>query len=295
MTQEVGVGQANPSERAKPAASLAQKNNYYDGKRSQFVAAENIAAYIRSVGEGHVLIGYLTCPGAQSLEVFQRKWKSFRDGVLRKMFPSGIWVRERQSKTGDWHTHFVVGAGFDVRSGYPWEEVAKRHYGAVDPRIRAYWKFLRDKTELYGFGRHNLEPIRTRGEAAALYLSKYLSKRTGSDKLVGEERSRLFGIWGVGRFCSFKFSWNTAGGRQHRRKLATIARLVGQLRSCSVENLDDLKLELGREWWRKLRRIILSEKSWPADMEQAPCWLFDELWIMLAMETKWDAPYWSSR
>jgi hypothetical protein len=91
---------------------------------------------------------------------------------------------------------------------------------------------------------------------------------------------------GVGRFCSFKFSWNTVGGREHRRKFAIIARLVGQLRSCSVENLDDLKRELGRDWWRKLRRIILSEKPWPADMDHAPSWLFDELWIALAMETK---------
>src|SRR6266487_342293 len=99
MTPVVGLLRAVDSERAKPAASLSQKNNYYDGKRSQFVALENIAAYIRVVGENHVLIGYLTCPGAHSLDVFQRKWKSFRDGVLRKLFPSGMWVRERQSKT----------------------------------------------------------------------------------------------------------------------------------------------------------------------------------------------------
>ncbi len=72
-------------------------------------------------------------------------------------------------------------------------------------------------------------------------------------------------------------------------------RLLGQLRNCSVENLDDLKSELGRDWWRKLRRIILSEKPWPADINRAPSWLFDELWVLLAMETKWDTPYWSNR
>ena len=54
--------------------------------------------------------------------------------------------------------------------------------------------------------------------------------------------------------------------------------------NCSVENLDDLKSELGREWWRKMRRIILSERPWPEKTDQAPSWLFDELWLALAME-----------
>jgi hypothetical protein len=276
------------------APSSAQKDNCND-RRSQFVASENISAYIRASGESNVLVGYLTCPGAQSLEVFQRKWQSFLNGVLRPMFPSGMWVRERQHRTGDWHAHFVVNVGFDVRGGYPWDEVKARRYRAVDVRIRAYWKQLRDKAELYGFGRHNLEPVKTRGEAAARYISKYLSKRKSSDKAIGEEKARLFGMWGVGRSCTFKFSWNTFGGQEHRRKLAAIARIVGQLRNTSVENIDDLKRELGRDWWRKLRRVMTSDKPWPLDEGKTPGWLFDELWLLLAMETKWDAPYYVNR
>lgn len=277
--------------RRQPASSLASEDNY-NSKRSRFVASENIAAFIRTVGECNVLVGYLTCPGGQSLEVFQQKWKSFFNGALRGMFGSGMWVRERQHRTGDWHAHFVVDAGFDVRSGYPWVEVNNRCYRAVDARLRAYWKVFREKTELYGFGRHNLEPIKVNGQAAAGYLSKYLSKRKSTDKQFGEEKCRLFGMWGVGRSCSFKFSWNTAAGQQQRQKLAAIARIVGQLRNTSIEDLDDLKRELGFDWWRKIRRILISEKPWPADVRKNAGWVFDEVWLILAMDTKWDAPYW---
>jgi hypothetical protein len=276
---------------AEPSAPSSAKKYNGSDVRAKFVAEENIAAFIRLAGENQILVGYLTCPGAQSLVVFQRKWKSFLNGVLRSVFPKGVYVRERQSRTGDWHAHFVVNAGFDVRTGYPWAEVKARNYGAVDARIKAFWKVFRDKCEVYGFGRHNLEPIRTNGVQTSRYLVKYLSKRKNSDKQVGEERCALFGIWGVGRACNFQFGWNTAGGREYRQKIAVIARLVGQMRSCSVENLDDLKRELGLDWFRKVRRIISSDKPWPLDPKKNASWVFDEVWLMLAQDTKWDAPY----
>jgi hypothetical protein len=202
---------------AAPALSLAQKDNC-NNKRSQFVAEQNIGCYIRFVGENQVMVGYLTCPGAQSLTEFQRNWHSFRTGVLRKLLVSGMWVRERQSRTGDWHTHFVAGVGFDARSHYPWDQVARRDYRNVDRRVRGLWKVLRERSKTYGFGRSNLEPIKISGDAAARYVSKYLSKRKGSEKMAGEEKARLFGIWGTRRYCSSQFSWNTAGGRENRLK-----------------------------------------------------------------------------
>jgi len=288
---EGSFGRVQEAHGGAVAPSLAKKDNCND-KRARFVAEENIAAFIRLVGEDSVLVGYLTCPGAQSLEVFQRKWSSFLNGVLRPEFPKGVWVRERQSRTGDWHAHFVVSAGFNVRTGYPWSEVKLRNYGAVDARIKAWWKLFRGKCEVYGFGRHNLEPIRTSGVQTSRYLVKYLSKRKNSDKQVGEEKARLFGLWGVSRACTFQFGWNTAGGREYRRKIAVIARLVGQMRNCSVENLGELKRELGCDWFRKIRRIISSEKPWPADPQKNASWVFDEVWLMLAQDTKWDSPYW---
>jgi hypothetical protein len=178
-----------------PAAlSLAKKGNG-NNRRTQFVAEMNICCYIRFAGEDRIMIGYLTCPGAQSLVEFQRMWKSFLNGVLKKLFPSGMAVRERQSRTGDWHAHFIVDVGFNARSGYPWNSVKARDYRGVDERIRNLWKVLREKSEVYGFGRSNLEPLKSSSEAASRYVSKYLSKRTRSDKMVGEERCALFTVW----------------------------------------------------------------------------------------------------
>src|ERR1700737_1090416 len=210
---------------APAALSLAKKGNG-NNRRTQFVAEMNISCYIRFAGENQIMIGYLTCPGAQSLVEFQRMWKSFLNGVLRKVFPSGMAVRERQSRTGDWHAHFIVHVGFNARSGYPWNSVKARDYRGVDERIRNLWKVLREKSEVYGFGRSNLEPLKSSGEAAARYVSKYLSKRTGSDKMVGEERCALFTVWGTRRYCSDRFRWNTIRGRENRRRLSVIARCI---------------------------------------------------------------------
>ena len=248
---------------APAALSLAKKGNG-NNRRTQFVAEMNISCYIRFAGESQIMVGYLTCPGAQSLVEFQRMWKSFLNGVLKKRFPSGMAVRERQSRTGDWHAHFVVHVGFDVRSGYPWNSVKMREYRGVDSRIRDLWRVLREKSEVYGFGRSNLEPLKASGQAAARYVSKYLSKRTGSDKMVGEERCALFTVWGTRRYCSDRFSWNTIRGRENRRRLSVIARTVALIRRVDLPDILALKRQLGASWWKQLRRVVVTDRRWPA-------------------------------
>lgn len=277
---------------AAPALSLAQKDNC-NNRRSQFVAEQNIGWYIRFSGEDRVMVGYLTCPGAQSLIEFQRKWHSFLTGVLSKVFVSGMWVRERQSRTGEWHAHFVVVVGFDVRSRYPWEEVARRDYRNVDQTIRDLWKVLREGSKTYGFGRSNLEPIKTSGEAAARYVSKYLSKRTGSTKMVGEEKARLFGLWGTRRYCSSQFSWNTSGGRESRVKKKLIAQCLALISRSNINGHDDFRRVLGRKWWNRIRPLIVTEKKWPKQMNRTPGWVFDRLWQLYNPSPDGDAPYWS--
>jgi hypothetical protein len=171
--------------------------------------------------------------------------------------------------------------------------VARRDYRNVDKRIRDVWKILREGSEAYGFGRSNLEPIKTSGEAAARYVSKYLSKRNGSQKMAGEDKARLFGVWGTRRYCSSQFSWNTPGGRENRIKKKLIAQCLGLISRSDINDHDDFRRVLGSKWWNRIRPLIISEKKWRKQTTHAPGWVFDRLWQLCNPSPDDDAPYWN--
>ena len=109
-------------------------------------------------------------------------------------------MRERQPRTGNWHAHALVDAGFDIQTDFPFEEVKRDYYRNVKSAPRSLWKRLRVEAARYGFGRTQLLPIdESRGGAAAIvgYLTRYLSKSFSSEKMPGEEKGRLTGTWGL--------------------------------------------------------------------------------------------------
>src|SRR5207244_547464 len=87
--------------------------------------------------------------------------------------------------------------------------------------LRAIWKKLREKAERYAFGRTELLPIKRNGVGCAVYLTKYLGKALVSDKSEGEEKCRLFGIWGRVRFVHSQFDW--VSNRINRKRKAWLA------------------------------------------------------------------------
>src|SRR5438874_379883 len=167
------------------------------GRKQLFVVQENIRLYIGKFGPNNVGVLTITTPSAcLSARDFQRKWHPFRTNVVTRMFPTGMWVRERQPRTGNWHAHAVVDLGWDVRTGFPFDQVGKGFYANVDPKLRDLWRRLREKSTRYKFGRTELLPIKSNGEGFAVYVTKYLGKALVSEKAGGEERCKLFGIWG---------------------------------------------------------------------------------------------------
>ena len=95
---------------------LKKDNCIVNGRyRAVFVAQENIRLYIWKFGEQNV--GALTVTAADCLEAaeFQDRWHSFLNS-LRKIFsPTGMWARERQPRSGNWHAHAVVNVGWDTK------------------------------------------------------------------------------------------------------------------------------------------------------------------------------------
>jgi hypothetical protein len=227
------------------------------GRKQLFVARENIRLYIEKFGPNNIGVLTITTPSeCLSARDFQAKWHPFRTNVISRMFPTGMWVRERQPRTGNWHAHAVVDLGWDVRTSFPFEQVSKGFYANVDSRLRDAWKKLRKKAARYNFGRTELLPIKNNGEGFAVYITKYLGKALVSDKVEGEEKCKLFGIWGGVRFVYSRFDW--VSNRILRRRKAWLAADSG----CANET--EFRAMFGAGWWhfvgRELMNVIMPEE-----------------------------------
>ena len=206
-----GIGPGCGASAPLPALPCLEEDNCTKpvSARSLFVAQENLRLYIEHFGENQVAVLTLTMPTlCLSAVEFRVSWHSFRTHDLKRRFETGMWIRERQPRTGSWHAHAVVNVGYDIRTGFPFDQVAKGFYANVDARGRGgLWKWLRETSEKYGFGRTELLPIKVNGPACSLYLVKYLGKARSTSKLEQEEKCRLFGIWGGVRFVRSPFSF----------------------------------------------------------------------------------------
>lgn len=227
---------------AAPALpSLKKDNCITNGRyRSVFVAQENIRLFIWKCGEEN--IGALTVTAADCLEVreFQDKWHSYLN-ALKKELPSGMWTRERQPRSGNWHAHACVNVGWDIKSDFPRDQVARGLYANVDSRLRKLWKYLREKAASRGLGRVELLPLKYGGAACAKYFTKYLTKAVASEKNAGDEKCRLFGAWGGVRFVHSRFSFLSSRIVQRRK-----AWLVEAL---ELRGASELPQVLGVHWW----------------------------------------------
>jgi hypothetical protein len=238
-------------------------------RKQLFVARENMRLYIEKFGENNIGVLTITTPGeCLSAVEFQRKWHSFRTNALRCLFPTGMWIRERQPRTGNWHLHAIVDLGRDIRTGFPFEDISHRRYANVDSALRKTWKDLRNTVEKYGFGRSELLPIKRTGPECAAYLTKYLGKALLSEKGIGEENCRLFGVWGGVRFVHGQFDWvSNRILRRRKQWLAVTHDLTG------MEGFQNL---YGRRWWfvigEPLMKVILPVKCYQVFLNGEYVW-----------------------
>ena len=136
----------------------------------------------------------------------------------------------------------------------PYRHLERQAFRSANVQLRNLWATFRQVLPLYGFGRHELLPIRTTAEAAAKYVGKYVSKHL--DARLEEDKgartySRSQGQTGV----SCRFAWHSPGGQEWRRKLATFADRHGCL------DLDDMKERFGSRWAYHLCEVIACEPT----------------------------------
>ena len=171
-----------------------------------------------------------------------KRFHSFNTNYLKPSPDYGEWIsaKERQ-KRGAWHYHLLIQTAHDIRTGINFEELASGNYSSANASLKSLWKSNREALPKYGLGRSELLPIRTNQEAMARYLGKYISKHIGC-RTAQDRGVRLVNYSRNWSKNSSRFSWNTEGSKEWRRKLQIFANMHG------CPTLYALKMKLGPNW-----------------------------------------------
>jgi hypothetical protein len=136
------------------------------------------------------------------------------------------------------HFHLLgtLASGADIRTGLDFVQVNRRDYRTVSAELRGVWAVMRQKLPLYGFGRHELLPVRKTGDAVAAYVSKYIEKnvcqRSPADK--GKRLVRYIG-WQKRQLKPNEFEWDGVRARAWRAKTGQLFEMAGcQLKEFQV-------------------------------------------------------------
>mgnify|MGYP003484780661 FL=1 len=209
----------------------------------------------------------------------QRRFKSLRTNFLSKYFGDYVRCTERQ-KNGRIHFHLIIDCGMDIRRGFNFPQfydksAGKKRYASANKKLKAFWTLLRKSMAKYGFGRHELMPIRTSPEKLAKYVGKYISKHVQA-RLPEDKGIRLVQCsadkaskWKV---ANSNFAFVSWGAMMWRKKLKTYVetnqsywgKLLDFLGYQGLELNDSnyselLCIMLGRTWGYKCREIILDQ------------------------------------
>ncbi len=198
-----------------------------------------------------------------------RRFNSLLTGVLKKRYPTGIKVMERQ-KSGRIHFHCVVALDRDIRTGFDFPAAARGHYGSANAALRSEWAFWRETCKKYGFGRHELMPVKSNALGLAKYVGKYLGKHFQVRNL-DDKGARLVGYWGykassLTRSASCRFSWAKGGAFKWRSNLQMIDRIAQAV--CPIystrgaDGLARLRYYWGKKWaWEFMKADFVNKPA----------------------------------
>ena len=189
----------------------------------------------------------------------QRRLHSLITHQITPFFPLWVRVVERQSR-GALHYHFIIGLHEDVRTGFDfgayqsaldWAKRAlaakkrkdraafqearanerrqkERFQQSGSPHLQAIWRRFEEKLTRYGFGPvYDAAPIKSKGEAIAAYVGKYVSKHIGN-RIPEDKGLRLMATSSQCRFATVRFSWASVGSYLWRQKLKLVSRSLAE-------------------------------------------------------------------
>jgi hypothetical protein len=202
-------------------------------------------------------LGFFTLTFADlvlDLKEANRRFDSLNSNVIKGRYRRAVVVPERQ-KSGRVHFHLLVVLDADIRTGADFEAFENRDYRSANKALRSEWAFWRLTAPRYGFGRHELLPVKSNAEGIARYVGKYICKhvreRVGSDK--GARLVRYLGYGPGDRKASSRLAWNTDNAWVWRQKVRAFASRVG------ARDTADLQRLYGSHWAYHLQAVILAE------------------------------------
>jgi hypothetical protein len=206
----------------------------------------------------------------------QRRFHSLLTNVIAERYQCGVTITERHDNKGI-HFHLAVVCAQDIRGQmdfdacFPPKDARGKptyapDYATANDAIKREWAFWRRVAKLYGFGRHQLQPMRENGEALGHYLGAYLRKdwehRLPEDK--GARCVRYFGHWSKevrtkggrrkGPPCNSRFGWMTPRARAWRELVKQVV-IVLKYKGAKIteHNIKDI---LGPKWAWKMGRLF---------------------------------------
>lgn len=192
---------------------------------------------IDDYGLNHVGFLTLTFPldsnglPVDSIQEANRRLNSLMSNYLSTKLTAYILIRERQ-RSGAWHFHLLAVLPFDIRTGGIFTKKMSGGYSFKSTNVKLInlWREFREAMPRYGFGRHELLPVRKDSHSVASYLSKYLGKHFNARmeaKSQGIDRDKHVRLVsysrGFVRAVSTCFSWYSRFTTKMRKKVAAIA------------------------------------------------------------------------
>lgn len=227
--------------------------------KTAFVLRESVRKMVEQVGVERVgfltltFPDYLTCP-----KEAQRRFNSIATHVLRPRYRDYIAVFER-CKSGAIHYHILVTLPHDIKTGFDHKAVVKRDYTSASAYLRAEWIFWREisKNKKYGFGRHELMPIKTNATGISNYVAKYISKHLEA-RLPEDKGVKLVRMTQGVRAGNTRFQWNSKGAAEWRKKVSIYVTGCLYERTGRVIIGDGYEHILGMEWVHRARDRIMT-------------------------------------
>lgn len=260
---------AAPADAATPSLSISHNSTECEPAplpklsgsklRTAVALSWNIEKLAMKFGLEHLGFLTLTFPvsGAQrSIRKAQKRFNSLNTHVLRQRYPVAVVVVERGSQSGHVHFHLLVVCKADIRTGSNFEEFEHRNYRSAPAALKQEWQWLRDTLPRYGFGRHELLPVKSNKEGIARYVGKYIAK-SQANRQPGDARAKLVRYSRGFAWHSSQWAWAAGNAAKWRHKLAFLAK------ECGFSELTEFADKLGPRWAFYLQDIIMQMPEVP--------------------------------
>ena len=233
-------------------------------KKTAISLSWNVAYFVQKFGIEN--IGFLTLTFSEHITCSReasRRFNSLASNVLKLRYAEYIRVLERQ-KSGRIHYHLLVALNADIKTGLDFDSLKKRDYKTANKALRLEWAYWHKTASQYGFGRTELLPIKSNGDALGQYVGKYIGKHIGQ-RTEEDKGVRLVSYSSGAKMSTCKFTSTEKFATEWRQKVYQFIHLTRAAYPHEpVIGFGSLRRIYGKKWGYNWRDFIMQLP--PADL-----------------------------